>query len=236
MFICDICGKEFKKRGNHPLTHLPNGFVPWNKGGGDYRPESLAKMSASQKTRFRRMPTPNKGVPHTKMTKEKISQKLTGHKMHFLDKQKRQEWINRRSEAMKGKPKPPHIQKILAKNRARILADPILREKMSRNALQALRKRPTSLEKEFMALCGKHSLPYRYVGNGEIWIGRMNPDFINIDGKKQLVEVLGSYWHNKKETDERIRKYAKYGFECIAIWEDELKDEELVLARLGVKC
>lgn len=206
------------------------GCTPWNKDGGDYRPESLAKMSVSQKAKFERMPTPNKGIPHTEATKRKISQVLTGRKVVFLDKEKRQEWLRRMSKLKKGKPAPPHVQKILAECNRKRMADPKYIEKMR----LAQKAKPTSLEMQFIALCQKYNLPFRYVGDGEIWIARMNPDFINVNGKKQVIEVLGNYWHTKKGTHERIENYKKYGFECIAIWEDELKDEILIIDRLGV--
>ena len=91
---------------------------------------------------------------------------------------------------------------------------------------------PSGPEKSFIGLCSQYNLPFEYTGNGKIWIDGQNPDFINTDGKKQLVEILGNYWHNKEETQKRVEHYAKYGFECITIWENELKDENLVLSKL----
>jgi len=225
MFICGICGKKLKQAGSHPATHKLNGKVPWNKGiTGCYNADILARMSAAQKDRFQRMDTPNKGIPHTKESNEKNRLAHLG-KSHPMSKEARMKI----SESRKGKPRPPHVRKILAEANRKRLSDPEFIEKMRTSR----KVKPTSIEKKFMSICQEHKLPFRYVGNGEVWIARKNPDFINIDGKKQVIEVLGNYWHNEEETQKRIKHYAKYGFECIPIWENDLKDIRLVLSKLG---
>ena len=74
---------------------------------------------------------------------------------------------------------------------------------------------------------------YKYVGDGSIIIGGLNPDFININGKKKLIEAFGDYWHQGQNPKDRISKYAEFGFDCLVIWEHELEQkskEELVEA------
>jgi very-short-patch-repair endonuclease len=81
-----------------------------------------------------------------------------------------------------------------------------------------------------MEICESHNLPYRYVGDGSLWIGGLNPDFIHNE-KNVVVEVLGRYWHSNEEAQERAHKFRKCGFECITIWEEELcssSDEDIV--------
>ncbi len=203
--------------------------MPWNKGAANcYSLDALAKMSGAQKSRFQRMDTPNKGVPHTEETKEKIRQSHLG-VTHSVSLEAR----GKISAARRGKPRPPHVQRILAESSRKIAADPILAEERARKAQQGIKNRPTSIEYHFMALCTEFNLPFRYVGNGEVWIARKNPDFININGRKQVVEILGSYWHNAGETQDRIDHYARYGFECITIWDYELQNTSVVLGKLG---
>jgi hypothetical protein len=82
---------------------------------------------------------------------------------------------------------------------------------------------------------------WKYVGNGEIIIGSRNPDFININGKKQIVELFGDYWHSKEVTgreeadDISLREeiYSGYGYKTLVIWERELKSQEKVLERIA---
>ena len=71
---------------------------------------------------------------------------------------------------------------------------------------------------------------YRYVGDGNFWIERFNPDFINCNGKKIIIELFGDYWHslvNATVRDkERIATYQKYGYQTLIIHEKELKNTE----------
>ena len=74
---------------------------------------------------------------------------------------------------------------------------------------------------------------YKFCGDGTTWIARKNPDFIRIDKKKkQVIEHFGDYWHGNqitglpREIEERRKKlhFRKYGYECLIIWEHELKN------------
>jgi len=185
-------------------------------------------MSNSQILRFKRMPTPNKGVPMPPERKLKISQAKLG-KPRNLTPDQRAKFVKNLSAAKTGNPRPEHIQKMLAEYSRARMSDPVLKEEICRKALSGLRKRPTSLEQKFINLCEKYNLPFRYVGDGQIWINGKNPDFINTNGKKELVEVLGKYWHNIDETQDRITHYSKYGFKCIPVWEDDFLEDEKVL-------
>lgn len=100
--------------------------------------------------------------------------------------------------------------------------------------------RPTNPEKKFIEFCSKYDLPYKYTGDGSFWIEWMNPDFVNCNGEKKAIEIFGDYWHNRpglknyQIEEGRKRLLKKYGWDCIVIWESELKDEEKVLNKLGV--
>ena len=67
-------------------------------------------------------------------------------------------------------------------------------------------------------------MPFKFVGGGEVWLGNRNPDFINTNGKKQVIELFGTYWHPVFDVANRIEHYKQYGFACLIIWEDELAD------------
>jgi len=224
MYQCDICGKRLEVAGSHPATHKLGGKIPWNKGGAYLSPEARANISRAQKARFQRMDIPNKGIPHTEEAKRKMSLANRG-RTHSVSLEAR----GRIATGHKGRQRPPHVREILAECNRRRMADPAHLRKMRIG--QGVK--PTSIEQCFIDLCTAYNLPFRYVGNGAVWIERMNPDFINTNGKKQVVEILGSYWHNEEETQSRISRYAGYGFECIPIWDEELKDTSLVLMKLG---
>lgn len=72
---------------------------------------------------------------------------------------------------------------------------------------------------------------WEYVGNGKLIINGLIPDFANINGKKQLIELFGDYWHKDDNPEDRINKFAELGYTCLVIWESELKDIEKVINR-----
>lgn len=65
---------------------------------------------------------------------------------------------------------------------------------------------------------------YRYVGDFSVVIGGKCPDFININGKKEVIELFGMFYHKYDDVEATIGHYKNYGFSCIVIWEIELKE------------
>ncbi len=76
----------------------------------------------------------------------------------------------------------------------------------------------------------------KYVGDGNLWIQigknkRRNPDFIQVNNNK-ILEVFGDYWHSEKKTginedihcETVINDYKKSGYDCLIIWEKEIKN------------
>ena len=99
----------------------------------------------------------------------------------------------------------------------------ILREYRKKQIMPTTHTKP---EEKFIKICNKYNLPYIYVGNSSFWIERVNPDFVNCNGKKICVEIFGDYWHNlpnkKKKDEENLNTLKKYGWERIVIWESEI--------------
>ena len=81
-------------------------------------------------------------------------------------------------------------------------------------------------------------LPYKFVGNGEVWISGLSPDFINTNGQKKIIEFFGEHWHEGKGVSyrrtENGRKevFAGYGYDTLIIWGKELKNMEAVKQRI----
>ena len=80
------------------------------------------------------------------------------------------------------------------------------------------------VDKLLISLLGKK---YKFVGDGKIMFDRFNPDFININGEKKIIEFYGDYWHNKPQSKladkRRLKTYKKYGYETLILWESELR-------------
>lgn len=117
--------------------------------------------------------------------------------------------------------------------------------------LRGIRKKqilkPTKPELIFQEICEKYNIPFHYVGDGQLWIGKrkkLNPDFIEANGKKILVEIMGSYWHsplmnNNLRKDSllsyRKRHYKHCNWIPIFIWDTDLLSddaEQFVLSEL----
>jgi G:T-mismatch repair DNA endonuclease (very short patch repair protein) len=107
-----------------------------------------------------------------------------------------------------------------------------------RISFEAQRRKPTAPELKLAALMEKHKLPYRYVGNGAVWFEGYNPDFINVNGAKGIIELFGDYWHTSKvkawrETESgKQYHFAKFGFKTLILWESELRNERAVVNKI----
>jgi len=84
--------------------------------------------------------------------------------------------------------------------------------------------RPNIPEQKVMAILDA-SYPYewKYVGNCGLVLGGRIPDFVNVNGKKLLIELFGDYWHRNTNVQERIDYFKQFGFSTLVIWEHELK-------------
>ena len=82
---------------------------------------------------------------------------------------------------------------------------------------------------------------WKYVGNGQFILGGKNPDFVNVDGRKQIIELFGNYWHSKERTGRtekeevrhRQKVYSQYGYGTLVIWQSELKNQSKVLTKIS---
>ncbi len=159
---------------------------------------------------------------HSKETKKHISdlaKKRTGSKNPFYGKQHSEETKEKLRKFHTGlKQTDEQIKKRLQCRKNRVA--------------------PNKKEKLLIELFKDNKLPYKFVGDGEIIIGRLNPDFINVNGQKKLIELFGNYWHNPKHfpnvitEKERKKSFKKYGFETLVIWEKELNNPKKVLEKV----
>jgi len=111
------------------------------------------------------------------------------------------------------------------------------RDIIIKKIIKALKITPNKPEKILIGILNK-TLPneYKYVGDGKVIIGGFNPDFINVNSQKKIIELYGDYWHSRKEVVKRdvrrLKAYRKYGYKLLIIWEHELKD--LIKVKNGI--
>lgn len=78
---------------------------------------------------------------------------------------------------------------------------------------------------------------WKFTGDGQVIIDGLNPDFVNTNGKKLIIEVFGDYWHRQgikpyRINEGRVDVYARYGYRTLIIWERETKNVETLRRRI----
>lgn len=108
--------------------------------------------------------------------------------------------------------------------------------------LRGLIKKPTNPEKRIIRLIAEKNLPLKYVGAGNEFIGRFNPDFITTNDTKKIIEVFGEAFHDPNKTfrkkipyyqQEFGRKayFSQKGYNTLILWFEKMQkmsDEQLV--------
>jgi G:T-mismatch repair DNA endonuclease (very short patch repair protein) len=116
------------------------------------------------------------------------------------------------------------------------------KNKVVRACRKANAIRPTKPEQITLELLEQlYPNEWKYVGNGDIVIEGKNPDIINVNGKKAIIEVFGRYWHSKEHRGEcpllhelELRDlYNKYGYDLLVVWDMELKDKDRVAHKIS---
>ena len=175
--------------------------------------------------------------PHSREAKEKMRRAKLGksgykHSPEAIEKMRKSKLGKPRSEETKDKLRMSHLGMKHPGTSVKVKAlwqDPeyVSKQMRSRHVM------PNRLEIEFYSLLDNlYPEEWKYVGDGQLIIGGKCPDFANINGKKALIEVFGSYWHNGENPQETIGHYSEYGFQCLVIWEHELKDKQAVIATI----
>jgi len=109
-----------------------------------------------------------------------------------------------------------------------------------RKRLKGLCRKPTEPEQWLIDLISEYKLPYKYVGDGSVIIGGLNPDFINVNGRKKIIELFGRMWHDtllrendwKRSELGRIMAFKPYGFDTLILWDDELDDKDAIVNKI----
>jgi len=176
-----------------------------------------------------------KGKKFSKEHKEKISKALKGvslseeHRISLCKARRAwkptEEHKRKTSETLKGKLKSEETK--------RKLSEAMVGRKLTKEHIRKVLKRnPKSLlEIKFESIIHKLNLPYKFVGNGEFFIERKCPDFINTEGNKIAIEV---YYRKHKELfrsgledwkNQRFSLFKKYGWQLIFFNEIQVNED-----------
>lgn len=219
--------------------------VPWNKGltkENDIRvanmaktfsesinkPDVKAKMCASQKghavsvaTRLK-ISKSNKGKPSSMLGKKHTKEALI--KIREFSKHIWQDPMYRKlkSSITKEQWKDPVFRALMHSVRKRMWQDPNFVKRWMKKA----QAKPNRAELFLLSVL-QEIFPEDYKINIHadiMTLGGKVPDFVNVNGKKKLIELYGNYWHKGENPADRIAYFRQFGWETLVIWESELKN------------
>jgi len=128
--------------------------------------------------------------------------------------------------------KRPEVRKKVSEknriaNKLAYLKDPILVKRV------LTFRRPNKTEKKLIKIFQKNfPNEFKFVGDGLFVIEGLNPDWVNCNGKKLIIELFGEPWHEKEEAEKRINIFAKYGFKTLIIWWKETRNKKLLIEKV----
>ncbi len=135
--------------------------------------------------------------------------------------------------------KIPEVAKRVSATLKKLWQDPEYIKMMTK----ALQKRPTKPELILDKVIRKITPDFKYNGgfNQNVVIGGRIPDWVNCNGKKQVIEMFGVAFHSplirknipyRKTKPGTIQHYKNCGFNCLVVWDYELKDLTEVVEKI----
>lgn len=210
LVICQLCGRKFK-RITHFHTECKHSItIEQYKRLFPYACIEGKLWREGQRTKRLAQETWNKGLTRSDPRVAKYVNQLVG-----------------RAKSRE------HCREISRTKREKCKSPRYALETVSNIKVIARNVRPTKPEQRMMAMLDRYfPKQWKYVGNGDLALGRLVPDFMNINGKKQLIEVYGDYWHKGSNPQDRIDCFERFGYSTLVIWESELKNESQALEKL----
>lgn len=232
-------GRRHSEETRAEISHILTGK---HRSGETKTKLSQSKMGANN---------PNYGKPLSKDIRAKISLALKGRisptlGSHLSEEEKAK--MSKRAELLWQDPeyRAKVLQstklalrdpKLLARRSAamkKIWLDPEYRYRAVKAVMAGLRIHPNKPERMLLALLeSAYPGEWKFVGDGQLIIAGKNPDFFNINSKKQIIELWGDWWHQGQKPQERIDIFKHYGYSTLIIWESELRDPTKVLGRIA---
>jgi len=211
---CIDCGKEIDRRAkrclrcNNQSAEFRDKISLANKGKG-HKGRLGQHNSAETNAKLKMFHTGLKASPEAK---KKMSLSRMGEKNHFFGRHHTEE----------------------TKEKLRLTSSALWQnDSFVSQWMKARNLRPNKAEQKLNDIL-QREFPntYKYVGNGEFILGGRCPDFLNINGEKELIELYGDYWHREDDPQDRIEFFKQYGYKTLIIWEHEIEEAEATISRI----
>lgn len=242
------------------------GHPAWCKGLTRETDERVARQAKALSNKWAN-PTEAQLVGLEKTRQAHIGMKRTIKTRELISEKKRKSWANaspetrtqwiynlmqpllkyletpegRRHQSIAGKaPKPIDFGQKQSRIRKKQWKDP----EWVAKTMAGINRKPTIPENKLIEICNKYFPEFRYNGDFSqgVTLNGLIPDFINCNGRKQVIEVFGDYWHSPEVIGDnwqsgelgKIMAYNSLGFHCLVIWEHELNElpEEQIVKKI----
>lgn len=208
------------------------GTIPWNKGLTKETDPRVLKNAESLKGN-----QPMLGKHHSKEAKRRIGDAQRGTKNHrFGARYSDEEKALFRQKTLELAKDLQYITK-LRQASLKLWQDP----EWVRQMMLARQAKPNKLEQRLIKILAEHFPEYKYNGDFSqgVLLGGLTPDFVNVNGKKKVIELFGTFFHTgeratswKRTELGKIMVYNSLGFECLVIWDYETQDEGELLEKI----
>ena len=171
-----------------------------------------------------------RGKTLSETTKDKMSKSQTGRR-HTLEARENM------SKAQTGRVISSETRKKMSEAQTRNWANPEFSKKKRVSINNSASTSPNQDESLLISFL-ETNFPgkWKFVGDGSFVVGSKNPDFIRVDGTKQIIEYFGSRYHDFKEEETRSDYFSSYGYSCLFIWSQDfwVDDSNLLIERIGL--
>lgn len=178
-----------------------------------------------------------RGSPKSEETREKIRQASLNQwsnpktRKRILNATTSSEANEKRRQAILGRKCTPEHKEKVRQKALQQWRNPETRDRLIKSLLNM--RSPNNLEIKVLDMLNSNfDNEWKFVGNGELIIGGFNPDFINANGRKLIIEFFGRPWHKPHEEKLRQKIFAQYGYRTLIIWSEELRDKSKLVARI----
>ena len=202
------------------LSEVRKGRKPWNKGL-TVEDDRVARLVAGLREGRRTSPSPNKGKPLSIEQRKHLSEVSKGKKAWNKGQKNSPEAVKKMKETMS----TPAFRERRSQISRALWENP----DFVRRVYRGLGKRPTVPEGRLIEILGSYHPEFKYNGDFSLGVtlGGLIPDFVNINGKKEVLEVFSKHFHTGdirvSLTEEgRKERYAQLGYRCLILWANEI--------------
>lgn len=197
--------------------------------------DQRVQMGAAIKKRYdedpmykQRQRNSHTGIKQSSLARQNMSKSRIG--MQFSEQH-----LQNLSASIKQSFLRPAVQEKRVLAQKKLWQDPEYRERMLKAIYKGQGRKPTSIEVKIENLLNVlFPGEWKYTGDFSFIINGKNPDFVNVNGQKKLIEVFGNYWHRGEDPQDRINVFSPFGWETLVIWEKEisLENEPFLIKKL----